>query len=117
MNKADEIKKKNRVYTATGDEYYGCTYIAAKSVKEAKKIALTTWIAEIMENYIDLSIRWIRGVETNYEGELNIKQINELGLTWWSCPKCDKEDFEILDDYTYKCKNCGNEFKIPYVNS
>ena len=56
-------KKKNRVYTATADEDYGCIYIAAKSVKEAKQIALTTWIAETMENYIDLKVKWQKGIE------------------------------------------------------
>lgn len=107
---------KNRVYTATADEDYGCIYIAAKSVKEAKQIALTTWIAETMENYIDLKVKWQKGIETDYEGELNIKQINELGLTWWACPECDQEEFEIIDDENYKCKKCGNINKIPWAN-
>lgn len=85
-------------------------------VKEAKKIALTTWIAETMENYIDLKVRWQKGIETDYEGELNIKQINELGLTWWACAECDQEEFEIIDDENYKCKKCGNINKIPWAN-
>ena len=46
----------------------------------------------------------------------NIYQINELGLSWWWCPECNNEDFEILDNYTYKCKKCGNIEKIPYID-
>ena len=53
---------------------------------------------------------------TDYEGELNIYQIDELGLSWWWCPECNNEDFEILDNYTYKCKKCGNIEKIPYID-
>lgn len=40
---------------------------------------------------------------------------NELGLTWWECSNCQKEEFEILDTFTYKCKKCGNTAEIPYL--
>ncbi len=117
MSKADKIKKKNKVYTAEGDPDYGCIYIAAKNGKEAKNIALGTWVAENLYNpFIELRVLRKWGIETDYEGELDIFQINELGLTWWTCPNCDKEDFEILDTFHCKCKNCGEEFKIPYVD-
>ena len=116
MNKEDKVKK-NKVYCVEGDPDYGCIYIAAKNGKEAKNIALGTWVADHLDNpFIELRVLRKWGVETDYEGELDIFQINELGLTWWSCPECDKEEFEILDSNTYKCKNCGKEFEIPYVN-
>lgn len=111
--------KKNKVYEATGDEDYGCIYIAAKNGKEAKSLALGTWVAETVDNpFIEVRvIRCWSVKETEYEGELDISQINELGLTWWGCPNCDKEEFEIINDKTYRCKNCNKEFEIPYVNS
>lgn len=111
--------KKNKVYFVTGDEDYGGIYIACKNSKEAKEISLWLWVAETVENpFIDIRIKRCWSVkETDYEGELNISQINELGLTWWSCPDCDKEDFEIIDAEMYKCKTCNQEFKIPYMNS
>ena len=114
----DEIKK-NKVYFAQGDEDYGGIYVAAKTSKEAKSIALGKWVAETVDNpFIEIRVTRCWSVkETEYEGELDISQINELGLAWWSCDNCDKEDFEIIDDETYKCKNCNEEFKIPYVNS
>ena len=113
----DEIKK-NKVYFAQGDEDYGGIYIAAKTSKEAKSIALGKWVAETVYNpFIELRVTRCWSVkETEYEGELDISQINELGLAWWSCDNCDKEDFEIIDGETYRCKNCSEEFKIPYVN-
>lgn len=109
--------KKNKVYCAIGDPDYGCIYIAAKNGKEARNYALGTWVAENLENpFIELRVTRCWSVkETEYEGELDIFQINELGLTWWSCPECDKEDFEILTDKeNYKCKNCEKIFEIPY---
>lgn len=105
----------NKVYFATVDDDYGGTYIAAKNIREAKKIALGCGIiADFIENYTDLKIHWERGTKTNYEGELNIKQINELGLAWWICPNCESEDFEILNKEKYKCKKCGYIDEIPY---
>ena len=71
---------------------------------------MRTWIVETLDNpYIDIK------VNTEYEGELDIEQINELGLTWWACEECEKEEFEIIDKYTYKCKNCGHQDGIPYL--
>lgn len=69
-----------------------------------------------MYEYLDLKIHWCKGIKTKYEGELDIVQINELGLTWWSCSKCDSEKFEIIDTFTYKCKKCGNTENIPYID-
>lgn len=109
--------KKNRVYFAEGDPDYGCVYIAAKTSKEAKNIALGTWVAETVYNpFIEMRVCRIWSVkETDYRGELTIEQINELGITWWDCSNCYGEDFEILDTHHYKCKKCGAENEIPYV--
>lgn len=109
--------RKNKVYFAEGDPDYGCIYIAAKTSKEAKNIALCTWVAETVYNpFIEMRVCRVWSVkETDYDGELNIKQINELGITWWDCPKCGKEEFEIIDTHYYKCKNCEYEGEIPYI--
>lgn len=114
MSKADEM---NRVYFAQGDEDYGGIYIAAKNGKEAKLVALSTWVAETVYNpFIELRIRRCWSVKgTNYEGELDIYQINELGLSWWSCTNCDNDEFETIDNKHYKCKKCNYEGEIPYV--
>ena len=111
--------KKNKVYFAIGDEDYGGIYLACKNSKEAKQKALGLWVAETVDNpFIDIRVTRCWSVkETDYEGELDISQINELKLTWWSCPNCDKEDFEIIDAEIYRCKSCNQEFKIPYANS
>lgn len=107
---------ENKVYFATANYDYGGVYIAAKNIKEAKKIALCCkGITDFLEKYIDLEIQWEKGIKTNFYGELNVKQINELGLAWWICPNCDSESFEILDKDTYKCKKCGYVDEIPYV--
>ncbi len=109
--------KKNKVYTAESDPDYGCIYIAAKNGKEAKNIALGTDVADHLDNpYIELRVLRKWGIETDYEGELDIYQINELGLSWWACSNCDKEDFNIISEYEYQCKNCKEIFGIPYVN-
>lgn len=115
MSKADE--KKNKVYCAEGDPDYGCVYIAAKTAKEAKQVALRHDVAEHVYNpFIDLRVTRVWSVkETHFEGELDIAQINELGLTWWECPECSGEDFEIIDGWNFKCKKCKNEFEIPYI--
>lgn len=110
------MDRMNKLYIAEGDPDYGCTYIAAKNGKEAKQIALGTEIAQTLYNpFIELRVLRKWGIETDYEGELNIEQINELGLAWWDCPNCNKEEFEILDKFHYKCKSCGKEFEIPYI--
>ena len=109
--------KKNKVYCAEGDPDYGCIFIAAKTSKEAKAIAMGTWVADVLDNpFIELRITRCWSVkETEYEGELDISQINELGLTWWWCPECKKEEFIIISNYEYQCKNCKHIDDIPYV--
>ena len=112
------MAKKNKVYYAQGDPDYGGTYIAAKSSKEAKQYALTHCdCAETVENpFIQVRVTRCWTVkETDYEGELNIYQINELGLSWWDCPHCGGEDFEITHPTFYKCLKCGAEEEIPYL--
>lgn len=108
----------NKVYCAEGDPDYGCTYIAAKNGKEAKQISLGLDVAQTLYNpYIELRVTRCWAIkETEYEGELDIFQINDLGLAWWSCPECNEEKFEILDRDKYRCKNCNKEFEIPYLN-
>lgn len=113
--------KKNKVYCAEGDPDYGCIYIAAPNGKIAKNLALCTWVAETVDNpFINVRVTRCWSVkETDYEGELDIFKINELGLAWWSCESnnCLKEDFEILGDgRKYKCKECGMICDIPYIN-
>ena len=113
----NKTEKKNRVYCAEGDPDYGCTYIAAKNAKVAKQIALGCDVAEHLDNpFIELRVTRCWSIkETEFEGELDIEQINQLGLTWWDCPECQNEDFEIIDDYHYRCKNCGKTDEIPYI--
>lgn len=106
----------NKIYFANVYDLGGA-YIAAPNIKEAKKIAYSCdVICNEIENYIDLRIHWVKNKITDYEGELNIKQINELGLTWWGCPNCDEEDFEIIDEFNYRCKKCNQEYEIPYCD-
>jgi len=116
LSKVDEIKK-NKVYCAEGDPDYGCAYIAAKTAKEAKQIALGCDVAQHLNNpYIELRVTRCWSIkETDFEGELDIEQINQLGLTWWECPECQSEDFDIINGSQYKCKNCGYEGEIPYI--
>ncbi|WP_304393126.1 hypothetical protein [uncultured Clostridium sp.] len=111
------MTKKNKVYSVEGDPDYGCIYIAAPNGKSAKYTAMGTWVADHLYNpFIELRVLRCWSVkETDYDGELNIEQINELGLTWWACPDCDKEDFEIVNERTYRCKNCNKTFEIPYI--
>lgn len=117
--KTTENNIKNKVYCAEGDPDYGCIFIAAKTSKEAKYIAMGSWVAEPLDNpYIELRVTRCWSIkETNYSGILNIFEINELGLTWWNCPECNKEEFEILNEDEYQCKNCKHIEEIPYVNS
>lgn len=84
--------------------------------KEAKQIALGTWVTGCLDNpFIELRVTRCWNVKgTDYYGELDIKQINELKLSWWSCTNCDNEEFEIVDNEHYKCKNCNYEGEIPY---
>lgn len=105
----------NKVYFA---HVYGesCgAYIAASNIKEAKKIAYSCdLINSFIDNYIDLRVEWKKGIKTELKGELDIFEINKLGLTWWSCPECDSEDFTIIHDEKYRCNKCDKEFEIPY---
>ena len=107
----------NKVYSIEGDPDYGCIYVVAKNSKCARTMGLGTWVAEHLYNpYIEMRVLRCWSVKgTDYEGELNISQINELGLSWWACEKCDKEEFEIIDAQNYKCKKCGHIGKIPYI--
>ncbi len=105
----------NKVYCIEGDPDYGCIYVAAKNGKCARNFGQGTWVAGTVDRYIDLKVKRCWGVETKYEGELNIQQINELGLAWWCCEHCENEEFEILDIDSYRCMKCGHIGNIPYI--
>lgn len=115
---------KLHIYCAEGDPDYGCQYVAALTSKEAKQLAMGCDITGHLDNpYIELRVTLCRSVKQEKidkyikgKGLLNIFDINNVGLTWWDCPECENEEFEILDDgYHYRCKNCNKEFEIPYV--
>ena len=77
--KTTENNIKNKVYCAEGDPDYGCIFIAAKTSKEAKYIAMGSGVAEPLDNpYIELRVTRCWSIkETNYSGILNIFEINE----------------------------------------
>lgn len=105
----------NKVYFAHVVRESCGTFIAAPNIKEAKKIAYKCdIISDFIDNYIDLRIEWKKGIKTEFYGELDIFEINKLGLTWWSCPECDGADFTIIHDFKYLCNKCDKEFEIPY---
>ena len=71
-------------------------------------------IDEIVDNY-NRKAKYLKDIDLGkFAHELDIDEINDAGLTWWCCPECNGDDFEILDLYTYKCKDCNHEDKIPY---
>lgn len=106
----------NKVYFAETDADYGGIYIAAKTAKEAKTFAQGTWIMDHAYSWIDLRVTRCWSVkETKYEGILDIFQINELGLTWWCCEKCNDDKFKIINEHEYMCTSCGARLKIPYI--
>lgn len=112
----DTKTKMNKIYVAETDPDYGVVYIAAKNLKEAKRIALGTSIADHMYRYIDLRVKWCKSAgRVDYEGELTIDKILEAGLNWFDCPWCNGEDFELVDESTCKCKICNLTFEIPYL--
>ena len=43
---------KNKVYCAEGDPDYGCIFIAAKTSKEAKYIAIGSWVAAVSYTHL-----------------------------------------------------------------
>lgn len=86
-----------------------------KTENVLKAFGQGTWVAETIDRYIDLRVIRCWGVKTKYEGQLNIQQINEIGLAWWCCEHCENEEFEIIDKYTYRCMKCGKTGKIPYL--
>lgn len=117
------MRKKNdklNIYCAEGDPDYGCVYIAALTSKEARNIAQGTFVAETVCNpYINVRVTLCKYNHSDLikrPGELCITEINDAGLSWWCCPKCDDDDFTIIDGWHYKCNKCGHEDEIPYVN-
>jgi hypothetical protein len=113
----------NKVYffiDESGD--HGGIYVAARTLKEGKKFALSSDILDLMmlwNPYIELNGHMERKegkpIFTEYEGELNIKQINELGLAWWDCDECGAGNFSIINEFEYKCNECGYSSKVPYA--
>ena len=111
---------KLKIYCAEGDPDYGCEYIAALTSKEAKQIALGTFVAETVYNpYMNVRIKLCKYSNSDLikkPGQLNVFEINDAGLSWWCCSKCDDDDFEILNTETYRCKKCNHIDRIPYIN-
>lgn len=53
---------------------------------------------------------------TDYEGVLDVKQENEIGIVWFNCMDCGGDLFDFNDNLDrYICKNCGYEDDVPYV--
>lgn len=115
----------------------GGYYVAGKNFKEAKSDALCTGVCDFCDNpFIDIRGHIVRFhyadgeydekgqiVRTEHEGVLNVKQMAEIGqgLLWFGCLECGNDDFdfskEIDGDYfKYKCKNCGHEDDVPYID-
>ncbi|WP_427340906.1 hypothetical protein [Caloranaerobacter sp. DY30410] len=113
----------NKVYFFNGYDRGG-TYVAAKNFKEAKTIALCSSILDYLENpFVDIRGHLVRDSRTNkpitteYEGELNIFQLQELGLLWFECYACGSDNIEILKGADqFKCLECGSIEDIPYVD-
>lgn len=122
----------NKVYffqEKSGD--YGGVYVAASSWKAARNIAITD---ELICDHVDNPITDVAGhicreayfgkgkgkrklYLTEFEGILSIQQICDLGLAWWECEECGRSNFEILnDEQNFKCRDCGLEDNVPYVN-
>lgn len=110
---------KLNIYCAEGDPDYGCAYIAAYTSKEAKQIALGTFVAETVYNpYMNVRIKLCKYNHTDLAKNpkvLTIKEINDAGLSWWCCPECDDDDFYIINAQWYRCCKCGTKNKIPYI--
>lgn len=109
----------NKVYFFHNEEGEG-VYVASTSFKDAKKIALGSSVTDMMDNpFIELRGRIIKGVTTEYEGELSLVQISELDLLWFGCGNCEKDKNisitkESVKDLKYVCNDCGYVGDIPY---
>jgi hypothetical protein len=54
---------------------------------------------------------------TDYEGILNVKQLNEIGIVWFNCMDCGDDSFNFNENLTkYICENCGYEGVVPYAD-
>lgn len=116
----------NKIYCFTASEDHGWVYVAAKTWKEARNLAL--WdeaIADHMESLIDVHGHIIKNHTTEASGILSVQEICDAGLAWWNCdgsipdhPEewCGSEDFEIYDNnQAWKCRECGHTGSIPYI--
>jgi hypothetical protein len=115
----------NKVYFFYDEEGYG-RYVAHKTFKEAKDIALMCPTFDMLDNpFIDIRGNLVKKVNhkteeeyivktEKYFGLLDVEELNELGLLWWQCPECGDDDFEIIDGgENYKCA-CGYCGQTPY---
>ena len=113
----------NKIYFAENgkQESTGGTYIATVNLEEAKKLARQSdIIKDCVTKFTDLKVSLMRYSDnkpmfTEYEGELNMEQIAELGLIWWTCRNCGERKFAILNDDECKCLNCSTIQEIPYL--
>ena len=117
----------NKIYFFKVKELCGGVYVAARSWKEARKIARKNeMVSEYIEEFIDIEGRLERfygkPVFIDYEGVLSIEQIIDIGIAWWECSECDSRDIQLVKgndknvpEDEYKCNECGHIGYVPYV--
>jgi hypothetical protein len=115
----------NKVYFFYNEEGAG-KYVAHKSFKEAKEIALLSPVFDMLENpFVDIRGNLVKRydyrdkkeyiVKTNTEGMLSTQEIVDLGIAWWQCSECGTDDLEIVDSgENYNCLSCGHSDEVPY---
>ena len=115
----------NKVYAFHEGNYEKWCYIAAENFKKAKKIALFNPLCNFCDNpFIDISGHLCRDknkkpITTDFSGELEIQQIVDVGLAWWTCEgnegNCESKQFEMFDNgFKWKCQICGKDGNTPY---
>ena len=115
----------NKVYAVHEGNYEKWCYIAAENFKKAKKIALFNPLCNFCDNpFIDISGHLCRDknkkpITTDFSGELEIQQIVDVGLAWWTCEgnegNCESKQFEMSDGgWKWKCRVCGREGHTLY---
>lgn len=119
---------ENKVYFVYDKEKNVGYNIAAKNNALAKQIFVTNNLLDCKNIDMDIGVKlqkdyypngeWDEeGVvfTTNYEGVLNVRQENEIGIVWFNCLECGDDSFDFNDNLSkYICKNCGYEDDVPY---
>lgn len=115
-----EQQGQYKVYQFTvGDGDRGYIFIGAKTWKQARGFAVTSWLGEYAENFIDYKGNLAKGRKTSHLGVLNLKQTQEADMLWFECGECGSdnlliEDGEYVEKYT--CNDCGHVGSVPYVD-